>query len=253
MVQEYIMKKGLFNLINSLIGKAIFKYNLIQDGDRILVAVSGGKDSMTLLWFLKERLKWIPVNYELFAVHIDPGFEKEDGNIEKIESFFREIGVDYKLIKTDIGADSIELSKKTGQSTCFFCSRKRRRLIFEVADEMGFNKIAYGHHRDDVIETFLINLFYGASISTMLPVQEFFDGRFKIIRPFYLVDESLIKRFFKSMNWPEIKDSCPFSSNSKRKEVREIIKRLYTSNKKVKANIFHALHNVRSDYLPQEA
>ena len=234
------MNNGLLRQINHLIGKAISTYNMIKDGDRIIVAVSGGKDSLTLLWFLKERLKWIPVNYEILAVHIDLGFNSS----KRLEAFFKENGISYEIIKTEIKPNNTK-------NFCFFCSRQRKRLLFELADRLGFSKIAYGHHKDDVIETLFMNIFYSANISTMLPVQEFFDGRFQIIRPLYLVDEVLIKRFSKAMGWDKIGNQCPFSL-SKRTEIKDMLQRLYKSNKKIKPNIFHAIHNIRPDYLPHK-
>ncbi len=240
------MRRGLFKQINYLIAKAIHTYDMIKEGDKILVAVSGGKDSLTLLWFLKERLKWIPINYELLALHIDLGFKDESN--DKLISFFEENEIRYKIVKTDIGPKAhSEINKK---NPCFFCSRQRRKLIFEIADELGYSKIAYGHHKDDVIETLFLNIFYGANISTMLPVQEFFDNRFKIIRPLYLVDEILIEKFFKSKGWTEKESGCPTSFSSKRKDIKDLLQGIYKTDKRIKENIFHAIHNLRPEYLP---
>jgi len=240
------MRKGIFKRINHLIGKAIGTYNMIQDGDRIAVAVSGGRDSLTLLWFLKERLKWIPVQYELLAVHIDLGFDK-DGS-KRLEAFFKENQIPYEIVKTDIRAKLYSNSK---DNFCFLCSRQRKKVIFEIADSLGFSKIAYGHNKDDVIETLFLNMFYGANISTMLPVQSFFDGRFQIIRPLYLVDKELIDKFFYSVKWPSVEMKCPFADSSKRKEIRELLKQIYSKRKRIKKNIFHAIHNMRPEYLPK--
>lgn len=236
----------LYKYINHLIGKAIVKYKMIEDGDRILVAVSGGKDSLTLLWFLKERLKWIPLEYKLFAVHIDMGFNVSTADI--MEKFFRKNGLEYRIIRTKIG--QMAHSKENKENPCFLCSRMRRKLIFETANEMNCKKIAFGHHKDDVIETLFINILYGANISTMLPVQQFFNGMFRLIRPLYMVDKELIIRFSKYMEWPHIDMGCPTANSSKRNTVKEILKTLYKDNHKVKGNIFHALHNVRPEYLP---
>jgi tRNA 2-thiocytidine biosynthesis protein TtcA len=107
-----------------------------------------------------------------------------------------------------------------------------------------------GHHKDDLIETFFLNLFYGASLSTMLPVQDFFEGRVTLIRPFYLVEERLIARYAQSINLPEIDLGCPSAGSSKREEIKTMLSSFYRSNKKIKGNIFHALHNVRREYLP---
>lgn len=125
----------------------------------------------------------------------------------------------------------------------------RRKLIFELAGETGCNRIAFGHHKDDIIETFFLNVFYGASISTMRPVQAFFDGEFTAIRPLYLIDDDLIRRYAETMGWDRIELGCPSAGLTKREEIRRMLKALYRSNRKIKGNIFHALQNVKPDYL----
>ena len=118
-----------------------------------------------------------------------------------------------------------------------------------MAEELKCNRIALGHHKDDIIETFFLNLLYSASISTMQPVQELFHGALTLIRPLYLVDENLVERYTRDMRWEAIDLNCPTSESSKRKEIKDMLKNLYRSNKKIKGNIFHALHNVNDDYL----
>jgi len=114
---------------------------------------------------------------------------------------------------------------------------------------MGCNKIAFGHHKDDVIETFFLNVFYGASISTMAPVQNFFNGNLSVIRPLFMIDQVMIQRYAEKMDWPDIPLGCPTAGSTKREEIKAMLHRLYENNKKVKGNIFHALHNVRQEYL----
>jgi tRNA 2-thiocytidine biosynthesis protein TtcA len=235
--------------VNQLFGKAVHSLEMIRGGDHVLVAVSGGIDSLSLLWLLRERLEKIPspYRYRITAVHVDPGFG--NGSVDRMESFFREEGFDYRIIRTDYGARAHSGENK--ENPCFLCSRLRRKTLFDMAGEMGCTRIAYGHHKDDLIETFFLNVFFGASLSTMLPVQEFFKGKLFIIRPLYLVDKDMIRRYARFMGWSGIDLGCPTSGHSKREQVRNILKDLYGSNKKIKGNIFHALHNVRLDYLPQ--
>ncbi len=228
-----------------LTGKAIHTREMIQDGDHILVAFSGGKDSMALLWLLRERIKRIPIEYKLTVVHVDPGFGGD--STPRIEQFFQEHKFGYKIIKTDIGPYAH--GPKNRENPCFLCSRMKRKHLFESAKELGCNKIALGHHKDDILETFFINVFYGASISTMQPVQELFDGALTLIRPLYLADEDLVVRYAKSMGWEKIELDCPSSGKSKRQDVKDMLQSFYRSNKKIKGNIFHALHNVNIDYL----
>jgi tRNA 2-thiocytidine biosynthesis protein TtcA len=231
--------------IKRLMGKAIHNHKMIRDGDHVMVAVSGGKDSMALLWLLSERIKRIPIEYRITAVHVDPGFGANSG--ARMETFFSGNCFEYRVIKSDIGPRAH--GPENRENPCFLCSRLRRKLLFELAAEIGCNRIAFGHHKDDLIETFFLNVFYGASISTMLPLQEFFEGDLTVIRPLYLVDEAMVKRYAKTMDWPEIKLDCPTSGSSKREEIKNMLTDFYRSNKKIKGNIFHALKNVNPDYL----
>jgi tRNA 2-thiocytidine biosynthesis protein TtcA len=231
--------------IKRLMGKAIHTHRMIHDGDHLLVAVSGGKDSLSLLWLLRERIKWIPIQYRITAVHVDPGFGTDSA--AQMAAFFSTHGFDCRVIKTQIGLQAHGPDNR--ENPCFLCSRMRRKLLFELAGEIGCNRIAFGHHKDDIIETFFLNVFYGASISTMLPVQELFGGEFTAIRPLYLIDEDLIQRYAKAMGWERIELGCPSAGASKREEIRQMLQGLYRSNKKIKGNIFHALQNVNPDHL----
>jgi tRNA 2-thiocytidine biosynthesis protein TtcA len=227
-------------------GQAIHTHEMISDGDHVLVGVSGGKDSMSLLWLLRDRIRRVPKKYRLTAVHVDPGFGADSAG--QMESFFRTNGFDYRLFRSDIGPRAHSAANR--ENPCFLCSRLRRKILFDLAQEMGCERIALGHHKDDVIETFFINIFYGASVSTMLPVQNFFGGKVKIVRPLYLVDEDRLRRHAKAMGWPAIDLGCPTAGSSKRQEVKDLLNRLYRSNRKIRGNIFHALQNVKPEYLP---
>ena len=232
--------------IKRLSGKAIHNFGMVRDGDHVMVAVSGGKDSMTLLWLLRDRLKRIPIEYKVTAVHVDPGFGADSAG--KMEAFFVENGFEYRVVRTDIGIRAHGPDNR--ENPCFLCSHLRRKILFEISDEVNANRIALGHHKDDIIETFFLNIFYGASISTMLPLQELFNGRLTIIRPLYLVEENLIRRYAQSMNWPEIDLECPTAGFSKREDIKRMLGHFYRTNRKIKGNIFHALNNVNVEYLP---
>ena len=231
--------------IRHLMGKGIHTREMIGNGDHIMVAVSGGVDSLSLLWLLRERLSRIPISYTLTAVHVDLGFGAGSGS--RMESFFVKNGFDYRIITTDIGRRAH--SPDNRESPCFLCAWLRRKVLFNAAAEIGCKKIAFGHHKDDIIETFFLNVFYGASISTMTPVQEFFAGRLYIIRPLFMVDKDLIKRYSDAMGWEEISSGCPTSGFSKREDIKVMLNQFYRANKKVKGNIFRALHSVRAEYL----
>ena len=226
-------------------GKGIHGRKMIDDGDHVLVAISGGKDSLSLLWLLRERLKRVPISYRITAVHVDPGFGADSA--AQIASFFSSHEFEGRILKTDIGPRAH--GPENRENPCFLCARLRRKLIFELAAELGCSKIALGHHKDDLIETFFLNVFYSASISTMVPVQRFFDGRLSIIRPLYMVEKDLIRRYAQSMGWPEIDLGCPTAGSSKREEIKKMLNQFYRSNKKIKGNIFHALQNAKPEYL----
>ncbi len=230
--------------IRSLMGKAIHRYGLIQDGDRILVGVSGGKDSLSLLHLLHERRKRVPIDYELIPVHIDMGFES--GRQGLLREFFEARGLSYHIEQTQIGrlAHSVE----NRENPCFLCSWERRKLIFQTAHRLHCNKIAFGHHKDDIIETFLLNIIYSAEISTMLPIQTMFKGKMTIIRPLALIEERMIERFAREMDFPVGPSGCPSSGSTKRIEIKELIKTLHQVNPRTKGNIFRSLSNVKWDY-----
>ena len=238
-------RHATFKVLNRLVGKALHTYHMIEDGDRILVALSGGKDSLTMLWILNERLSRIPIRYELIAVHIDPGFE--GGFSGPLEAYCRESGYRYRMESTDYGIRGH--SPENRENPCFLCARLRRKRLFEVAQEMGCSKIALGHNKDDIIETLFLNIFYAGEISTMVPSQSFFKGEFTVIRPLALVEKDIINRFSVKEDFPEFTNPCPSAGKTKRQDVKEMLQQLYRSNRKIKGNIFRALRHVNTDYL----
>jgi len=231
--------------IRGFMGKAIHRYGLIQDGDRILVGVSGGKDSLTLLHLLQERRKRVPIDYELIPVHIDLGFDSKRAEI--LKNFFETQGLNYHIEFTDIGRRAN--SPENRENPCFLCSWERRKSIFHLAHRLKCNKVALGHHKDDIIETLLLNIFYSGEISTMLPVQSLFKGKITLIRPLALVEEKKIERFAREMGLPFGPSGCPSSGKTKRKEVKELIEAFERKNRKVRGNIFRSLSNVKLDYM----
>lgn len=243
--QKKRMNKNACRILKRNVGKAVSHYDMISDGDKILVGLSGGMDSMTLFWVLRERLARIPVNYQLFIVHIDPGFDgKFSRFLERSSNKTR-----HKIIVEYTDNGHVAHSSKNRQNPCFLCSRLRKKRIFEIAEDLGCTKIALGHNKDDIIETFFLNIFYSGVIRTMVPVQPFFQGKFRIIRPLSFVPKDVIRRFAKKMNFPVYPNSCPSAINSKRHSVRLLLEQLYKGNSKIKGNIFRAMGNVNTEYL----
>lgn len=228
-----------------MVGKAIHRYDMIEDGDRIVVGLSGGKDSLTLIWMLNERRSRITIHYDLFAVHIEPGFD--GGFSSSLKAYCDTIGIPLRIEYTDYGLQGH--SSENRENPCFLCSRLRRKRLFEIADELGCTKLALGHNKDDIIETLFMNICYAGEISTMVPSQSFFDQTFTVIRPLAFVDEELIDRFSKDQSFPDFKNPCPSAGQSKRSEIKMLLKTFYSTNRKIKGNIFRSMSHVRNDYL----
>ncbi|MDY6822795.1 MAG: ATP-binding protein [Thermodesulfobacteriota bacterium] len=234
-----------YKTINRTLGKAHHRYGMLADGDRLCVGLSGGKDSLTLMWFLHERLPRIPIDYTIVACHVDPGFE--NGCAEKLEQFCEHRGWSIRVEHTDHGV--VAHSPENLENPCFLCARRRRQRLFEVAAELNCNKLALGHTKDDIIESLFLNMFYAGEISVMMPYLPMFGGEITIIRPLAFTDENDIKRFAAEKGFPEFINPCPSADRSKRWEIKNMLETLYKSNRKIKGNIFRALGNVKRDYL----
>jgi len=231
------------NYISTRIGRAIADYKLIENKDRILVAVSGGKDSMSLLKLLNERKKWAPVKYELIAMHVETDFRCGGCvHTKTLRTFFKDNGVKYFFKK-------IKVRNKDGGVSCFWCSWNRRKALFMAADKFGCNKVALGHHKDDIIETLLLNMFYQGEFAAMNPRQELFGGKVTIIRPLCHVEESVIRKFAKESGFPSQMCRCPNAERSKRRMMKDFIKKSERSCKHVKTNIFRSISRVKREYI----
>jgi len=227
--------------------KAVVDYNMIKEGDRTLVGVSGGLDSLVLLDLLNTPMVFLP-RFSILAVNIDMGFDKKYRGFATIEKYLRKNGYEYVMEKTDIGP--LAHSDYNKKNPCFLCSRMRRKRIFEIANENGCNKIAFAHHKDDIIETLLINIFYGREISTMMPDQSIFGGKFHLIRPLAYIREPLIKKYARERNMPVIENRCPTSNTSRRIYIKRLLDDMEKDNKDVRENIFKSMSHVKTDYLP---
>jgi tRNA 2-thiocytidine biosynthesis protein TtcA len=234
-----------YKSLNRAIGKAIHDYDMIQDGDRILVGLSGGADSLALLWMLAERRRRIPIRYALEAAYLDPGFE--GGAAEVLKPFCDRLGVPLWSERTEHGI--ISHSPANRENPCFLCARLRRRRLFEIAAERNCNKLSLGHNKDDLIETLFLNMCFAGEISTMRPAQVLFKGRFTVIRPLAYADETLVRRFAKEYRLPVAENTCPSATRSRRAEVKSLLHELYRRSRKIKGNLFRSMRNVRTEYL----
>jgi tRNA 2-thiocytidine biosynthesis protein TtcA len=247
-MDNLVMKKDtkLFRHLKKWLEKAVLDFNMIQEGDRVLVGVSGGADSLALLDLLNSTMIFVP-KFSILAVNIDMGFDSLYIGYNALENYLQEKNYRYIMEKTEIGP--LSHSDYNKKNPCFLCSRLRRKRIFEIAAAEGCNKIAFAHHRDDIIETLLINLFYGREISTMMPNQQIFGGELHIIRPLAYLREELVKKYSKERNFPVLKNDCPTSTNSRRLYVKNLLNELEKENKDIRDNIFKAMSHVKPDYL----
>lgn len=236
----------LFRHLKKWLEKAVLDFNMIQKGDRVLVGVSGGADSLALLDLLDSTMIFVP-SFSILAVNIDMGFDSSYRGYNELEKYLQQSNYRYIMEKTDIGP--LAHSDYNKKNPCFLCSRLRRKRIFEIAAAEGCNKITFAHHRDDIIETLLINLFYGREISTMMPNQQIFGGELHIIRPLAYLREELVKKYSRERNFPVIKNDCPSSQNSRRLYVKNLLNELEKENKDIRDNIFKAMSHVKPDYL----
>ena len=236
--------RDLYTTLRKRMDKALFDFGMLAPGDRILVGVSGGADSLCLLQLLHDKFSTSGTS-RLIACHVDLGFEPpETGAWKKLETYFQLLGVPYRIIHTCIS--SIALAPDAKKNPCFICSHNRRRKIYEIAHAEGCKKIAYGHHKDDIIETLLINILYGRRVEAMYPVQEVFKGKMAIVRPFTYVDETMLKRFAEEQGLPVLPRQCPVDRHSRRQTVKDLIQALQTRepHANIRNNIFRSLHHV---------
>ena len=237
----------LFLHLKKWLEKAVLDYSMIEEGDKVLIGVSGGADSFALLDLLDSPMIFVP-KFSFIAVNIDMGFDPDYLAYRELEKYFQEHQYPFIMEKTNIGV--LAHSDFNRKNPCFLCSRLRRKRIFEIADENGCNKIAFAHHRDDIIETLLINLFYGREISTMMPDQSIFGGKLHIIRPLAYLTEDIVKKFSREREFPAVKNACPSSENSRRIYVKKLLNELERDNPDIRHNIYTAMSHVKTDYLP---
>lgn len=231
--------------MNRAVGRVLHRYDMIADGDRILLGVSGGADSMVLLWMLNERRQRIPIQYSLSAAYIDPGFE--GGFADQLADYCAGAGMPLRVEITDYGLQGHSPANR--ENPCFLCARLRRKRLFEIAARLGCNKLALGHNKDDIIETLFLNICYAGEISSMVPRQPMFSGELDVIRPLAYADGDLIRTFAAQQGLPVFVNPCPTAATSSRRHVKAMLQALYATNPKIKGNIFRALHHVKGDYL----
>lgn len=223
--------------ILSYMRKAIQQYDLIRDGDHICVAVSGGKDSLVMLNGLVMLKNFIGIDYQITALTIDPQFSGKEGNYSCVADFCENIGVNYHVEKTHIGEIVFDIRKE--KNPCSLCARMRRGALYNSATELGCNKISLGHNYDDVVETFIMNLFTEGRIGCFSPATYLEDREIHIIRPLVLAPERAVKKA--SKNLPVVKSVCPADGHTNRQKTKLFIAEMERQEHSFKDRIFGAM------------
>jgi tRNA 2-thiocytidine biosynthesis protein TtcA len=233
--------------LRGLVGKAIGDYRMIEEGDRVMVCLSGGKDSYTLLDLLLSLQRKAPVSFELVAVNLDqkqPGFPAHI-----LPTYLTALGVPHHIVTEDTYSIVTRVIEP-GKTMCGLCSRLRRGILYRVADELGATKIALGHHRDDIVETLFLNMFFGARLKAMPPKLKSDDGKHVVIRPLAYCAEHEIARYARGREFPIIPcNLCGSQENMKRREIKAMLASWESEDPGRTDRLFRSLQNVTPSHL----
>ena len=226
--------------------KACADYGLITDGDHILIGLSGGKDSLALVELLGKRAQIHGPRFEVTAVHVRVKERDYHSDLSYLEDFCSRVRVPLIVKDTEIGE-----AKGKDKDPCFLCSWYRRKVLFDVAQELGCNKIALGHHKDDLVEILLMNLVFQGSIGTIPPLLQMEKMPIQMIRPLCLIEEKDIAEYAERSGYEKQVKLCPLEKVSSRADMKELIKQLEKLNPNVRDSIFGAMENIKAEYLPK--
>ncbi len=242
MRQDKLMRR-----IEQRFAKGIIKYGLIEDGDKILVGLSGGKDSLALLELLARRSRIFKPRFSVVAAHVSMTNIAYESDMGYLRTYAESFNVPFVHYET-----SFDPSTDTRKSPCFLCSWNRRKALFTLAKELGCNKIALGHHMDDILETLLMNMTFQGAFSTMPPrlVMRKFD--MTVIRPMCLVHESDLKEMALLRGFRKQVKNCPYEKDSHRSDMKEVLRRLEEMNPEARYSLWGSMNNVQNDLLPEE-
>ena len=227
----------------SYVRRGVDDYAMIEEGDKIAVGVSAGKDSLTLLCALAELRRFYPKKFELSAITIDMGFEGSD--FSPIARLCEELNVPYHIIPTQISTVIFDIRKE--KNPCSLCAKMRRCALYGAARELGFNKVALGHHFDDVVETFMLNLFFEGRLGCFQPVTYLSNTQITLIRPMLYMPEKDVRYFASKAELPVVKSVCPADGNTEREEMKKLLASLEKENKGLRYRIFGAIQRGNID------
>ncbi len=221
----------------SFVRRAVDDYGMIEEGDRIAVGVSGGKDSLTLLAVMAALKRFYPKRFEVVGITVDMGFEGSD--FSAVEEYCRELGVEYVVVKTEIAKIIFDVRKES--NPCSLCAKMRRGSLHAAAQEAGCNKVALGHHYDDAVETFMMNLFFEGRLGCFSPVTYLSNRKIKLIRPMIYAQEKDVQYFTRRQALPVVTSLCPEDHATERENMKKLLMELERGNKGVKHRIFNAM------------
>ena len=226
-------------------GTTMRDHDLIQEGDHVLVGLSGGKDSMILLKALAERLRAVPFEFSISAAHIEAMGIGYEINREKLELFCEDLDIPlhYRTIEPD-------LEKDPSKPACFVCSWSRRKQLFDLTRELNCNKLALGHHRKDAVETLLLNMIYHGSISSLPYSLKMFEGRIRLIRPLLDLEEGMLDDYAGLSKLVQVEKSCPHEDRTQRESIAQLIRKVEELHGKGPFNIFKSMNKIFEEYLP---
>lgn len=243
----------LQNRLTKRFHRACADYRLIQDGDHILIGLSGGKDSLALVELLGKRAQIYKPRFRVTALHVRVRERDYQTDLTRLQAFCDAQRVPLLVRDTEIGEAPAD-SRSAGKAAdpCFLCAWYRRKMLFTTAQELGCNKIALGHHRDDIIETLLLNLLFQGAFATMPPLLQMDKMPIQMIRPLCLVSEQDIRRYAELCEYPQQTKLCPFEKVSNRAEIKQLLTRLEQLNPNVRDSLWGAMENIKPGYLPHK-
>lgn len=238
---------ALFKKISRKTSQTIHEQKMLEPNDRLLVALSGGKDSYILLETLAECRRHMPFEIAVFAVHVhieDVGYNI---NLEYMQTLCDGLRIPLRIIRT-----IAEIGKDPKKGPCFVCSWHRRKQIFNLTRELNCNKLAFGHHMDDAIQTYIMNQIYHGSISALPYKLSMFDGRVQLIRPLLAIEEGLLADYARMRDYPAEIKNCPYGNDTKRAHVKALLETMYASHRLAKINMFRSMSKICMEYLPSK-
>lgn len=221
----------------SLVRKAVDDYKMIEDGDKIAIGISGGKDSLTLLYALKNLQRFYPKKFDIIAITVDLGFENL--NLDKIKDLCKELEVEYIIKKTEIG--KIVFDDRKESNPCSLCAKMRKGALNDAIKEAGCNKIAYAHHKDDVVDTMMMSLVFEGRFHTFSPVTFLDRTELTVIRPLMYMNEADVIGFIHKYNVPVVKSPCPADGHTKREYIKQLIRQINLEAPGVTERMFTAI------------